>query len=36
VITVINDWVNITLAGSTGGDAKVFANTLDSLLGLKF
>ena len=36
VIVSINNWVNLTLAGSTGGDAKVFANSLDSLLGLKF
>ena len=36
VIVSINNWVNLTLAGSSGGDAKVFANSLDSLLGLRF
>ena len=36
VISVVNSWVDLTLEGSSGGDAKVFAKTLDTLLGIKF
>jgi len=36
VVLAINSWVNLTLEGSSGGDAKVFAKTLDTLLGMKF